>query len=331
MISQLHHTHEATSQFRNGEGHLSRHDWILSVSSRTLAVLFVFGCRIEKTTQEHTASSNALEETGADNTTAIDLTSSAGATTVDSPTGSAQTVPESDSASLSISTTSSANKDVQGSPLECDPFLQDCPIGQKCVPWTEDYNATKCVDVMGDIPPGAGCTAPQGAYAGVDDCADDSICWKVGPDNLGICVLLCSGTYTDPKCPPGAVCYLPSEATFGLCPAACHPLAKDCPAGEACAPQSGGWECFIDTSGDQGAFNDPCKFPGDCNPGLLCVHVAMGSSACDSQKNDGCCQPFCKIPGGACPNPDQECRPWYERPETAPPGYEDLGFCAVQK
>ena len=36
---------------------------------------------------------------------------------------------------------------------DCDPYAQDCPEGEKCVPYAStgsDWNANKCVAIMGD-------------------------------------------------------------------------------------------------------------------------------------------------------------------------------------
>jgi hypothetical protein len=56
----------------------------------------------------------------------------------------------------------SGEEETWGSPY-CDPWYQDCPEGEKCVPFDEfqtgSYTANKCVPVLGDNQPGEACTS----------------------------------------------------------------------------------------------------------------------------------------------------------------------------
>ena len=64
----------------------------------------------------------------------------------------------------------------------CDPYMQDCPEGEKCVPMaspgSDAFDENKCVPVTGEGEPGDAC-----AYGGVneatDDCGPDSYCYFV--------------------------------------------------------------------------------------------------------------------------------------------------------
>ena len=213
----------------------------------------------------------------------------------------------------------------------CDNFAQDCPVGEKCVPFAEgggSWNATKCVEVTGDGAPGDPCFAPEGAVAGVDDCALGSICWDVDASNHGTCVGQCTGNAEAPICPPQAMCFLNGEGVLNLCIFGCDPLIQDCAADELCIPEGDEFVCVLDNSGDMGKVNDPCELANGCDKGLLCLNTPSASSACD-QNSQGCCQPFCELPDSPCPNPDQECLPWFDPMMQVPPGHEDVGFCGI--
>ena len=87
-----------------------------------------------------------------------------------------------------------------------------------------------------------------------------------------------------------------------------------------------GFICAVDASGREGQANDACDFVNTCDPGLACGKPAKTSIAC--MGGDGCCTPFCSFPGGACPNPDQQCVSFFA-PDPPPPGDEDIGLCQI--
>ena len=217
------------------------------------------------------------------------------------------------------------------SSIQCDIFAQDCAPGQKCAPWAEgggsSWNATKCVDITGDGAPGEPCTAPEGGIAGIDDCALGVFCWDVDENNQGTCVAMCTGTFDAPVCPPPTQCALTGEGVLALCLPECDPLIQDCLEGDLCVPEGDGFGCALDASGDEGQVNDPCEFPNSCDKGLTCIESTAASIACDP-KVIGCCQPFCEFPGSPCQNPDQECVQWFD-PMQIPPGFENIGVCAI--
>ena len=221
------------------------------------------------------------------------------------------------------------------STIECDTFAQDCPPGQKCVPWAEGgggaWNATKCVDVTGDGAPGDPCFAPEGGVAGIDDCAFGSICWDVDQTFHGTCVRQCMGTPDAPICPQKFFCVITAEGAINLCLPNCDPLLQDCPGGDLCLPHldDSGFQCVLDVSGDLGQANDPCEFANACDKGLLCIDALDASSACDP-RSPGCCQPFCQLSDPTCPNPDQQCVALFDpkRPDL-PPDYKDIGTCRI--
>jgi len=219
--------------------------------------------------------------------------------------------------------------------IKCDHFAQDCPPGQKCVPWADDggsnWNATKCVDVTGDGAPGDPCFAPEGAAAGIDDCAVGSICWNVDQTLHGTCLRQCAGTPEAPICPQNSFCEFTAEHIIALCLTDCDPLQQDCPGGDLCIPipDTSHFICVLDASGDLGQANDPCEFADACDPGLVCIDPLDASSACDP-RSPGCCQPFCQLSDPTCPNPDQQCVALFDprRPDL-PPDYKDIGTCRI--
>jgi hypothetical protein len=220
----------------------------------------------------------------------------------------------------------------EGSIVDCDIFAQDCPAGQKCAAHDADgggtWNATKCVPVTGDGAPGEPCTVIDGPVSGLDDCAFGSMCWEVDENDHGTCFALCTGSERDPICPPAHFCPLSGDGLLNLCTPICDPLVGECPGSDLCIPGGDTFFCVFDASGDEGQLNDPCEFVNVCDPGLVCLDAGAASSACDAGSL-GCCQPFCHFPDAACPNPDQQCVPWFDPRMDIPPGFEDVGVCAI--
>jgi hypothetical protein len=172
------------------------------------------------------------------------------------------------------------------------------------------------------VGPGDPCTAPEGGTSGIDDCGPGWFCWEVAVDDQGYCVALCTGSIEAPACEVGYQCAFFGDAP--LCLIRCDPLMQIC-LGETCLPYEDGFICVGDESGDAGQANDPCAVFNACDPGLVCLPPETASSACDLQAF-GCCQPYCQLPDGTCPNPDQQCLPWYDPMMPIAPGYEDVGY-----
>lgn len=212
----------------------------------------------------------------------------------------------------------------------CDVWAQDCPPGQKCVPWSDDgsaWNALKCVDIAGDGAPGEPCAAPEGPLTGLDDCALGSICWDVDPNNHGTCIGQCTGTPDAPLCPALHHCSIANGGILTLCLPWCDPLAQDCPDYGACIATDDTFLCVL-TPNLLADINESCEFANACQPGLVCLPPTTTSAACDPNAL-GCCTPFCQLPAASCPNPDQQCVPWFDPMKPIPPGYESLGVCAI--
>jgi hypothetical protein len=229
------------------------------------------------------------------------------------------------------------NPDGTGPSNECDLWAQDCPKGEKCMPWANDggdsWNATRCSPIDGSAgQPGDTCTVEGSGVSGIDDCDIASMCWDVdGKTNMGICVGFCEGTEDAPFCSnPDEGCSISNDGTLILCLAYCDPLLQDCPEGSACYPEENGFFCSPDASGpDLGAIGDPCEYINVCDPGGWCANA---ESVPDCAGAIGCCSGYCDITdpdaNATCLPVGTECVSWYEE-GTAPPGYEDVGVCVI--
>lgn len=206
----------------------------------------------------------------------------------------------------------------------------ECPEGFKCTV-EGSVGDTQCVEVAPD-PKGLyePCTVMGDALSGFDDCGVGMLCWDVNERGQGTCIGMCDGdsdsecVCADPKAEPSWC----QECAVGLCFPGCDPVLQDCNDGNGCYPVNDGFLCAPDASEDAGQVNDPCEFVNVCDPGLACIDSATASAACDPKLSAGCCQPFCAFPGAACPNPDQECVPWFEAGQ-APEGQENIGICVI--
>jgi hypothetical protein len=223
-----------------------------------------------------------------------------------------------------------------GADIECDVWSQDCPEGEKCMPWANDggsaWNATKCSALdPNPAQPGDECTVEGSGVSGVDNCDVASMCWAVDPEtNTGYCIQFCNGSPDAPICDdPGTACAITNDGVLILCQALCDPLLQDCREGEGCVPIQDAFQCSPDASGDSGVYGDPCEYINACDPGLACLNADVVPGCAGSQ---GCCAPFCDAsdPNAVCPGAAQgeECVAWYEEGQ-APPGYEDVGVCML--
>ena len=219
-----------------------------------------------------------------------------------------------------------------GLTFECDVFAQDCPPGEKCMPWANDggtqWNATRCAPVA-DMPGMAGdaCMVEGSPYSGIDSCDLGGMCWEVDPETLtGTCVAMCTGGPDAPMCEPGFECVMANDGVLALCLASCNPLAQDCFEGEGCYPVTPSiFECAPDASGGAGA-GQPCDYINACTPGTMCADIGLVP---DCMGPAGCCTSFCSLGDPAPPClPGQTCEPYFAL-GSAPPGYELLGVCEL--
>ena len=215
--------------------------------------------------------------------------------------------------------------------IECDPFMQDCPDGEKCVSYASSgggWDARKCVPVLGDQPPGEPCTY-GGVVDATDDCDETSACYDVADidgELVGTCFSFCTGTPDFPECPVGSRCLLGGNFSPLLCITTCDPLLQDCNDGLACFWTGGNFNCIFTTQNIP--VGNPCGFINDCAAGLVCLAADTLPSCADAS----CCSAFCDLESGDAPCdaqfPGTACVPVFEQ-DQAPPGYEQVGVCIL--
>jgi hypothetical protein len=215
-------------------------------------------------------------------------------------------------------------------PEACSVFDQDCPEGEKCVPYGssgDSWDALKCVPVLGDQAPGEPCVW-AGIIEATDDCDASSICWfaeEIEGQFFGTCVAQCTGTPDMPECLPGASCILNDNGSLALCLPGCDPVVQDC--GEELACYWGGamFECIF--TSENIPTGEPCGFVNDCAPGHLCADAAALPSCAGS----ACCTQYCNLldgDAGCSAQPGTACVSFFDE-GRAPVGYEHIGACVL--
>lgn len=205
---------------------------------------------------------------------------------------------------------------------QCGLWEQDCPEGEKCVPFSTDggnVNGTKCVLVTGDGMAGEACTY-AGTTEATDNCNEHTACWNrmdVDGQSVGTCTEFCSGSPDEPICPVGSTCLNASE-TLAFCLDDCDPLAQDCAEGLGCYWASSAFLCVFQT--EDLAEGEPCSYINDCEPGQWCTDAEL-LSGCAGWS---CCTGFCSLSNPTCA-PEHECSPFLD--QDLPDGYEDVGVC----
>ncbi len=256
--------------------------------------------------------------------------------------GSSTTVDELSASSTSAASTSGTTTSTFIQPLDfdiaesCDGYQQDCPAGQKCMPYADDggssWTNTRCVRVMEDpARVGEPCFVVDSILSGLDNCELGAMCWDVDAENMGVCATICTGSVETPICPQGYWCsrFDRGGANAGVCIAQCAPLAQDCDPGDVCiaSPDGRGFLCTLDASGREGQAHDPCEFASACDPGLFCADP-NSAKECDMNQV-GCCEPFCDLTApNTCPGEDQVCIPYFD-PAPNPAGSENVGRCTL--
>lgn len=215
----------------------------------------------------------------------------------------------------------------------CSLWDQDCPEGQKCMPYSNDgggiWNDTMCVPI--DRNPrdvGESCTVEGDAVSGIDDCVEGAMCFYVDPEtNMGECIAFCEGNEAEATCDdPCTFCNITSDGILTLCLSDCDPIAQDCGDGLACYPITDTFACAPDVGGEDGAIGSACEFLNVCDPGTLCGDATMLP---DCEGAAGCCTPFCDADAAVDPcdaqYPGTVCVPWWEEGQEPEPTCVDTG------
>lgn len=234
-----------------------------------------------------------------------------------------------------------------GGDFECSYLTQDCPAGEKCMPWSNDgpgWDASKCVPIADDpAVEGEPCHVEGEPYSGLDDCELGAICWGVDGMSLeGICEDFCIGVGDDwggvPYCAdPHEQCDIHGDGSIVLCLAICDPLQPDCASDDLCMMWNDTWRCASDASGDAGAYGDTCTAPNGCDPGLACVDSDWLPLGLPCEGTGACCTVACDIddPAGdlQCPGAaaGEVCRPYSGDVVEPPTILEHVGLCRLPK
>ncbi len=216
---------------------------------------------------------------------------------------------------------------------ECDPSAQDCPEGSKCTAMAkmadDTWNINKCVpEPQNGKMQGETCTTQTDMFTGIDDCAKGYICLNQKDDGTeGYCVEFCTPEMACPNTSGGAgYCLVANEGVLPICLDLCDPLTQDCPGLGACYVGDNNYICYgpdpVDTDGLEGA---ECNFLNACAKGLNCNEASTVDGCMTDQY--GCCNPFCALDeANPCTAPEV-CTAVYG--EMQPPGYENVGLCAL--
>lgn len=227
--------------------------------------------------------------------------------------------------------------DLGSSAFACDHWAQDCPPGEKCMPWGAEgrswWDGLRCQPIDPQpVADGDACVIEGWATSGVDNCERGSMCWDVDDANgIGTCVAMCSGNEASPTCLAPQMECIVINGVIAVCLPSCDPLTQDCGQGQGCYPLDDVFACAPAVGGDEGSFGDPCAFINVCEPGLFCAD-AEGVPNCVS--SEGCCSTFCDVSdptaSAACPGAagGQGCVAFYAEGQ-APPGYDDVGVCVI--
>ncbi|MBK8266291.1 MAG: hypothetical protein IPK80_33810 [Nannocystis sp.] len=255
--------------------------------------------------------------------------------------GSSGTGAETVDATTTEPETTGMKTDLPGMGNQCSLILQDCPQGQKCVPWNESGgifpDGVRCVDEPSNADLiGEECMVTGGFGSGIDTCVKGALCFDLDNDAQGSCIEFCGGTPEKPTCgEPNEKCTVFFDPPVHLCFVKCDPLIQDCPIGQGCYMDEGmigseGFVCMptVLSPNEDGDYRDLCYNQAGCAPGFACIYPE-NVPGCPYEY---CCSPWCNLADNPeiCGTLDakMECIPWY--PDgMATPGYEDVGICGL--
>ena len=285
-------------------------------ASLVLSLTFALGC---------TSSPEADDEAGVTTSpsgdpTSVDASDESSTTSDDTTSATSTSTSSTDEGPLFVDT---AEDGVWGGD-PCDSFAQDCPEGEKCVPYSSSggsWDALKCVPIQGDQAVGEACMY-AGPLDSTDDCDATSWCWDADANGNGTCAAFCTGTPDMPMCPPMYSCTISGDGVITICLSDCDPLIQDCGPDEGCYWAGDQFSCVI-SAGDI-PVGEPCGFVNDCAAGLICVDGGTLPSCADL----ACCTEYCDLGDPLCVLPGTECVPFFPLGE-APAGYEQVGLCVV--
>jgi hypothetical protein len=204
---------------------------------------------------------------------------------------------------------------------DCDPIAQNCPEGEKCVPWASQggtWDATKCVVVNGDNMVGEACTY-GGVVESTDNCDANGWCFAVDEEGMGTCYGFCE---LGEVCPDEQACLVANDNVIALCLDTCVPHhAENCAVGTVCAWVDDTLMCL---PAPTLAPDSPCPLGDYCAPGQVCV-AGMMLEGCAAES---CCTDWCDT---SEPDPctlPETCQAFWPQGQ-APVGLETAGVCKL--
>ena len=228
----------------------------------------------------------------------------------------------------------------QPPPLEqCDFWAQDCPDGEKCVPFLSSpasgvWDAHVCVPMVREpVRSGEPCEyVPIEGHtvSAIDTCDGISICLDLFSEALE-CTEMCTGTPSMPGCATDwKLCRLNGDGILNLCTGGCDPrLPGECPTGLSCVAQFSnqerrGFACLPPGTSIPGGNGDSCECANCCAPGHECAPASVVGPDCTGAS---CCTPYCDLaePGSECAS-GQRCVALFP-PDH--PVHADVGRCEV--
>jgi hypothetical protein len=223
--------------------------------------------------------------------------------------------------------------------IECDIFAQDCDPGQKCAPWAEGGGPVLERHQMRRHHrrrrPGRPLHRPRAAASCRHRrlrprrrCAGTST-----PSNQGTCVAMCTGTpRRTGMCPPQEIECLYHRRRQSSTSASpdCDPLLQDCGATTSASPAGRRISSVSSTPpATMGIGQRPLRIRQRLRQGPRLPRHRQRLERLRSMAPRAAASPSASSPGSPCPNPDQECLPWFDPMMQVPPGYEDVGFCGI--
>jgi hypothetical protein len=203
----------------------------------------------------------------------------------------------------------------------CDPIDQNCPEGEKCVPYASqggNWDDNKCVPVTGDNMIGEACLS-NGVVEGSDDCDENGMCFGLDDEGLGTCYGFCE---PGELCPDGQACFIANDESIALCLDTCVPHhSENCAAGTACEWAQEQYMCLPTATLPP---DSPCLLGEYCALGQTCVAAIV----LDSCAAEACCTDWCDT---SQPDPCElplTCEPYWPQGQ-APAGLETAGVCKL--
>lgn len=210
----------------------------------------------------------------------------------------------------------------------CDPYAQDCPEGEKCLP-RGGFSQTVCNPVPQDADQfGESCFVEGSGDLGYDSCDVGLICWDVDYSvNEGTCAELCSCGPDHAQCgQPDKICSLINEGVLTVCLTGCDPLeAEPCPEDEGCYASDNAFTCFYDDSSENGGSQgNTCQSDNSCDSGFACVTSDV-VTGCGTAR---CCAQYCDLEqADSCAGAGLVCTDVFEA--DTPPAAAGLGICSA--